>query len=215
MIGALIFDMDGVIIDSEPMHVDVDLVTSEYFGIAVTKEHFEEFVGMTNPEMWNILKQRYHLPQPVSEIIDYQLSLKINVLKAADMEPIDGIKELIHELREHNIPCAIASSSPRKFIEEVLLKFNMTHLFQRIVSGEEVAHGKPAPDVYIEAASQLGVDARSCVVLEDSKNGIAAAKAAGMKCIGYDNPNSGNQSLLEADIIVRSIRDIRVEEFLR
>lgn len=212
MMKAFIFDMDGVIIDSEPLHFEVDLLTLAYFGAQGTKEDLERFVGMTNPEMWAVLRDELQLAPTVAEIIEYQLANKIERLTQDPHEPIDGIKELLEQLKQRQIPIAIASSSPRVFIEAVLKKFEIIDLFSCIVSGEEVPKGKPAPDVYLEAASQLGVRPQDCVVLEDSRNGIIAAKAAGMRCIGYVNLNSGIQDLSQADLIVSSVRDINLED---
>ncbi|MUT65193.1 HAD family phosphatase [Paenibacillus sp. NEAU-GSW1] len=208
---AFIFDMDGVIIDSEPIHFEIDVQTLKHLGLDVSPHELEEFVGMTNPEMWEILKQRHQLPQTIAEIIAFQLSSKIAHLNALDIEPIDGIREWIAELKRLNVPIAIASSSPVIFINGVLEKFQLKAHFDCIVSGEEVAKGKPEPDVYLEAAAQLGVQPGDCVVLEDSRNGVKAAKAAGMKCIGIINENSGNQDLSQADLIVKSVRELSVE----
>jgi len=211
MIQAFIFDMDGVIIDSEPLHFEVDMETMRYLGTEITKEELERFVGMTNPEMWAVLREERSLPQTVEEIIEYQLAAKIKALRERSYAPIDGIAELLDGLKRRGIPVGIASSSPRSFIEEVVAKFGIAPHFACVVSGEEVDRGKPAPDVYLEAARQLGADPRQCVVLEDSRNGIAAAKAAGMTCIGYVNENSGNQDLSAADRVVRSISEISAE----
>lgn len=212
MTKAFIFDMDGVIIDSEPIHFDVDIRTMSYLGAPISQEQLERFVGMTNPEMWAIIKDEYNLTQSVDEIIDYQLSTKLTQLRELDIEPIEGIRELIADLSNHQIPMAIASSSPKLFINEVLLKFQLQSYFDFVVSGEEVAQGKPAPDVYLEAARLLDVRPSDCIVLEDSRNGITSAKSAGMKCIGYVNENSGNQDLSAADLIVTSIKEIIVKD---
>lgn len=214
MLQAFIFDMDGVIIDSEPIHFDVDIQTMKYLGHDITEAELEIYVGMTNPAMWKLIRQEFNLNQTIEEIIEYQLAKKISTLRGLAIEPIDGIKELLINLKEFDIPVAIASSSPRVFIEEVLTKFGMENDFDCVVSGEEVAQGKPAPDVYNEAARQLGVDVKHCMVLEDSRNGITAAKAAGMRCIGFVNPNSGNQDLSQADYIVEDIGEIILEPFM-
>jgi HAD superfamily hydrolase (TIGR01509 family) len=150
------------------------------------------------------------LAQSITEIIEYQLTNKIKILQALTIEPIEGIGDLILNLKSQHIPIGLASSSPRTFIEAVLRKFNLLEHFDCIVSGEEVDKGKPAPDVYLEAAKLLETDAGQCVVIEDSKNGVAAAKAAGMRCIGFVNPNSGNQDLSKSDLTVHSIRDIEL-----
>ncbi|UZW15257.1 HAD family phosphatase [Clostridium pasteurianum] len=207
---AFIFDMDGVIIDSEPIHFEIDTKTMKHFGVEISNKELEKYVGMTNPEMWKLIKDDYNITESINEIINYQLGSKIKILRESNIEPIEGIKELIFQLKNENISIAVASSSPRKFIQEVLIKFNLIDCFQYIVSGEEVAKGKPAPDIYIEAAKQLGVNTEHCIVIKDSRNGVLAAKNAGMKCIGYRNINSGNQNLSQADIVIKSIKEVDV-----
>lgn len=215
MIQAFIFDMDGVIIDSEPLHFDVDRKTMAYYGHTVTQEDLERYVGMTNPEQWAIIREEYGIGPTAEEILAYQTDLKLEELRLAELEPIEGIRELLDELKKGGIPRAIASSSSPVFIEAVLAKFGLRGEFAVVASGEEVPKGKPAPDVYLRAAERLGVDPARCVVLEDSKHGIAAAKAAGMHCIGYVNPNSGNQDLSRADLIVGSVGDIRLNDLMK
>lgn len=212
MIKAFIFDMDGVIIDSEPLHFEVDLITARHFGADMNKEDLERFVGMTNPEMWAIIRKEHGISHAVEEIIAFQLQRKIRRVDETDIEPIAGIRELLKELRGRGIAIGLASSSPRTFIEAVLAKFGIREYFDCVISGEEVPSGKPEPDIYLEAASQLGVPPEDCVVLEDSRNGVLAAKRAGMRCIGFANPNSGNQDLSLADRIVKSIDEIKVTE---
>ncbi|MGG4145311.1 HAD family phosphatase [Paenibacillus algorifonticola] len=205
---AFIFDMDGVIIDSEPLHFEVDIETMEHLGFQVSQDDLEKYVGMTNPAMWRLIRVEYGIERTVEEIISYQQRRKIEELRARDFAPIQGVVSLLAELKGRNLPIALASSSPRIFIEEVLRKFNMIDYFASIVSGEEVPSGKPAPDIYLEAALQLGVLPADCVVLEDSRNGVIAAKEAGMRCIGYINIHSGDQDLSRADWIVNEIEDI-------
>jgi len=212
VIQAFVFDMDGVIIDSEPLHFEVDIETMRGLGVKISETELERFVGMTNPAMWKVLREEYALGQTVEQLIDIQLAAKMQALTDRAYEPIDGIRELLNELSGRGIPIGLASSSPRSFIEGVLEKFGLASYFGCVVSGEEVGSGKPAPDVYLEAAKQLGADPAACAALEDSRNGIAAAKAAGMRCYGYVNPNSGHQDLSAADRIVRSVRDIRLDD---
>jgi len=114
--SAFIFDMDGVIIDSEPIHFDVDIATMNYFGSKISKEELEKYVGMTNPEMWRRIKEEFNLIQSITEIIDYQLSSKINIIQSSDIKPIEGMKELLYELKKYQIPICMASSSPRILI---------------------------------------------------------------------------------------------------
>lgn len=207
---AVIFDMDGVIIDSEPIHFETDMETMKYLGCNILKEELEKYVGTTNEYMFSDIKKNYNIQKSVEDIINYRAKIIKNKIVQSDLEPIEGIRELLSELQKKNIPAAIASSSPKDFINVVVSKFKLQEYFKYIVSGEEVANGKPAPDVYIETAKKLGVSPKDCTVIEDSKNGVLAAKSAGMRCIGFQNVNSGNQDLSKANIIVKSIAEIKL-----
>ena len=207
---AVIFDMDGVIIDSEPIHFETDMETMKYLGCNISKEELEKYVGTTNEYMFSDIKKNYNIEKSVEDIINYRAEIIKNKIVQSDLEPIEGIRELLIDLKDKNIPAAIASSSPKDFINIVVSKFKLQEYFKYIVSGEEVESGKPAPDVYIETAKKLGISPKECIVVEDSKNGVIAAKAAGMKCIGFQNINSGNQDLSKADIIVNSIGEIKL-----
>ncbi|MFK9092189.1 HAD family hydrolase [Bacillus salipaludis] len=208
----VIFDMDGVIIDSEPLHFQVDQLVMRKLGVFISHEELEQFVGMTNPEMWAQLKWKYNLSEDVDKIIDFQLSTKIKLLEESHIEPIEGVVDLIRQLKINKIKIGLASSSPRRFIETVLNKFHIIHYFDCIVSGEEVPKGKPAPDIYRKAAELVGVNESECTVIEDSRNGVLSAKAACMKCIGFRNPNSGNQDLSGADMIVEVMKEIHISK---
>lgn len=206
---AVIFDMDGVIIDSEPIHFQVDMQTMRDLGCNISVEELGKYVGTTNEYMLTDIKKNYDINKSIEEIISYKVEMTKRKIIQSDLEPIEGIEELLSKLKNKNIPAAIASSSPRDFIDIVISKFKLQDYFKYIVSGEEVANGKPSPDVYIETAKKLGISPKDCTVIEDSKNGVLAAKAAGMKCIGFQNANSGNQDLSKADIIVKSIVEIK------
>jgi beta-phosphoglucomutase family hydrolase len=209
---ACIFDMDGVIIDSEPMHFEIDLIMTRQLGLNLTHEDLEKYVGMTNPAMWKHIKEVHHLELSVDELIRMQMDMKLRILKERDDKPIEGIVSLLQALQSAGYPIGLASSSPILFIQAVLDKLQLKPYFSVIVSGEEVPQGKPAPDVFLKAAKLLQVEAEHCVVIEDSRNGVAAAKAAGMTCIGFVNLNSGLQDLTRADFIVDSITQITVSK---
>ncbi|MFC0216603.1 HAD family hydrolase [Paenibacillus chartarius] len=208
--GAFIFDMDGVIIDSEPLHFEADRLTMERFGQQVEQEDLEKYVGMTNPEMWQLIREAYGMMGvELEELLACQKSIKLERLFHDAWEPIEGIMELLVSLHDTGVPMAVASSSPRWFIEGVLTRLGIASYFTYIISGEEVERGKPSPDIYLEAARFLGVKPEHCMVLEDSRNGVIAAKTAGMSCIGFVNPNSGQQDLSLADYTVRKIIEVR------
>lgn len=205
---AVIFDMDGVLVNSEPVHVAIEKEIFEDLGISFRDEEIHQFIGTTNTEMWGMIKVMKNLDQSSSELAKLSIERKTDMMKAMDLEPIDGIRQLVDHLKLQGYKLAVASSSPMVHIELILEKFGMRHLFNAVASGEEVPKGKPAPDVFLEAARQLEVPAELCTVIEDSSHGITAAKAAGMSCIGYDNVHSEGQSYDHADAVVQCIGDI-------
>lgn len=208
---AVIFDMDGVLIDSEPLHFEVDKMVLKKLNINEDEHYLERFVGYTNPAMWKIIKSEYSIDKTVEELIELQMTTKLKYLEESNYTAIQGIKELLEEISEHKIPIGIASSSPRIFIEAVIEKIGISKYFNNWISGEEVEKSKPEPHVFLKAAELLGVNPEQCIVIEDSKSGTIAAKKAGMKCIGYKNVNSGNQDLSRADVIVDRITEINFE----
>lgn len=210
---AVIFDLDGVIIDSEPLYLEINIKTFKYFGIHASEEDFNHFVGMTDVGVYTTLKEKYQVPYTIEEMLDYHSELVWDTFYHLEAEPIEGIRELLQTLKDHHVPTAIASSSPKKIIEVIIHKFKLADYFQLIVSGQEVAQGKPAPDIFLETAKRLTISPADCVVIEDSKNGSIAAKKAGMKCIGFQNLNSGNQDLSNADVIVDAITQIDILDF--
>lgn len=207
---AIIFDMDGVLIDSEPLHVLADKQAFQKLGITVPEGHLDKYVGVSDSAMWKELIAEFDIEKDLKEILNMQLSTKLKLLKKSSLTAIDGIKELLQELYSQDIPIAVASSSPTIFIKTVLKKINLTKYFSIIVSGEDVRNGKPEPDIFLKTAELLGFEPEDCVVIEDSKNGVIAAKRANMKCIGYDNHNSGMQDISKADLIINSIRDLSI-----
>ena len=208
MIEAVIFDMDGVLIDSEPLHFEVDEMVLKHLQIDKGKHYLERYVGYTNPAMWKIIKEEYQLEQSIEGLIELQMRIKLDYLEKSNYVAIDGVLELLNKIQAKKIPLAIASSSPRIFIEAVIDKIQIARYFTTWISGEEVPESKPAPDVFLVAAAMLNVQPENCIVIEDSKSGTIAAKSAGMKCIGFQNPNSGNQDLSEADFIFDSFTEL-------
>lgn len=208
MIEAVIFDMDGVLIDSEPLHFEVDEMVLKLLQIDKGKHYLERFVGYTNPAMWKIIKEENQLEQSIEGLIELQMRIKLDFLEKNNFVAIDGVLELLNNIQAKKIPLAIASSSPRIFIEAVIVKIQIEKYFQIVVSGEEVPKSKPEPDVFLKAAELLDVKPERCIVIEDSKSGTLAAKSAGMKCVGFRNSNSGNQDLSFADLIVDDFNEI-------
>jgi HAD superfamily hydrolase (TIGR01509 family) len=210
MLKAVIFDLDGVIIDSEPFHLVVNEKIFDNLGINLSEEEYHGFIGTTHKDMWTTIKRKFNLPQPVSELVNMQVSGNINYIKNEEIEEIKGVKDLLFKIASENIKIGIASSSPTEVIELVIKKLGISDYFSAIVGGEKIEKGKPAPDIFLEAAKFLNTKPEYCVVIEDSENGVKAAKTAGMKCIGFRNPNTGNQDLKKADLIIDKYDSLNV-----
>ncbi|WP_147535495.1 HAD family hydrolase [Bacillus marasmi] len=205
---AFIFDMDGVIINSEPMHEKIELSVAAEQGIELEDDNLEKYVGMRSRDMWESIIAERNFKVDVNVILNVAEQRKVQYIDTHDIEPIEGIKDLLEHLSKLRYRIALASSSSKPFIEAVLNKFEITHFFEEIVSGDDIKEGKPAPDIYLEVARRLGINPGSCLVLEDSENGVKAGNTAGMKTIGFTNPESGNMNLSEAKNIVKSIHDV-------
>lgn len=211
MLKSVIFDMDGVIIDSEPEHLRSEQELFKALGIVMAEDdHLEEFVGTTSHYMWGALKNRFSLPQTVEELVKSERESYYNFLISRNhtIDLIKGAKELIQDLYKNGVTLAIASSSPMNVIEAVVDMYGIREYFVELVTGDYVERSKPNPDIFLYAARKVESMPEECIVIEDSANGVLAAKRAGMKCIGYKNLNSGNQNLSPADLIINSFNEI-------
>ena len=211
MLKAVIFDMDGVIIDSEPFYLVIGMELYKKLNINITKDEHRSFTGVSNTNMWTTIKNNYGLKETVNELVEIQNKANIEYLEKKIEKPISGVIEILESLRKNEIKIALASSSSMEIIRMVLEKLKVTEYFQAIESGENLEKSKPAPDIFLNAAEMLQVEPECCIVIEDSNHGVTAAKAAGMKCIGFQNPNSGNQNLEAADLIVDSLEDLNLD----
>lgn len=219
MINAVIFDMDGVLIDSEPEYMEMNRRLFSELGIDFENSDFNQYVGMSSFKMWSGIKERYGLMHDVNELIETERRQMFDILSSDKIsEPVKGIPELLKELRENEIVLNVASSSAKMNIEYILNKLDMTNYFNFIVSGEEVKYGKPAPDIFLMVSDKCGIPPEKCLVIEDSSNGVAAAKSAGMKCIGFTNSGTNFQDLSGADFNVTDFNNDnirRIAEYIK
>ncbi len=211
---AVIFDMDGVLIDSEPLHISAAIALLKKFHVDTSEGYHNKYVGCSDPVKWQKIKDEFDIKSSLREILDMSVSTKLELLRQTDCNPIEGIPELLKSLYDRSIPVAVASSSPGRFIEEVIDKIKIEKYIRTWVSGENIEKSKPEPDIFLKTAELLQVNPRGCVVIEDSKNGVIAAKKAGMRCIGFKNMNSGSQDLSKADLVVDKIQDIDLGRLL-
>lgn len=211
---AIIFDMDGVLIDSEPMHMEIEQRMLQSIGVEISEEEMSQFIGTASQQMWETLINRYELKQSIDELHGVLTDYKTKYFSDEDLEAIPGVKELLVNIKANNIKLAVASSSPLEHINIIIEKLKIKDFFEIVVSGDHVEMSKPNPEIFHLAAKRLGVNPSECVVIEDSTHGVSAAKAAGMTCVAYDNPNSLNQVYDKADLVVAHIENIDLDLLL-
>ncbi len=211
MLKAVIFDMDGVLVDTEPVHYQANKQIMSEFGYDFEYDYYKKFIGSTLAFMWEELTEKYDIKKPVDELCDMSRDYSNAIIEKEGYPTIEGAVELVKKIHGKKIKLAVASSSSLEIIKDVVSKLQIEEYFDKLVSGEDVKNPKPAPDVFIKAANQLGVTSGECLVIEDSANGVKAAKNANMACVGFVNKNSGDQDLSVADYLVESFTGIETE----
>lgn len=190
-------DMDGVIIDSEPLWQDAEIEVFGAVGVPLDRELCRETTGLRMDEAVAYWYRRVPWEGPTPTEVGDRLLRRVTELIAERAEPLPGLDDLLDRLDRHGVPVALASSSPLVLIEAVLDRFGVADRLAAVHSAEGEPYGKPHPAVYLTTAEQLGVDPAACVAVEDSANGVVAAKAARMGCIAVpaaverDDPRFG------------------------
>jgi len=209
---AIVFDMDGVIVDSEPLHIRAERMTLAPFNLDISDAEFHAYMGQTPKKLLEGMIEKYSLPTTIEAIYPVHAA---NLLKLyrEDVEALPGAIELIQAFSALGLPLGIASSSDMTLIRAVVDKFELGSTFSVLTSGQELERVKPSPDIYLLAAARLGVAPEACCAIEDSTAGVRAAKAAGMMCIGFESPNSPGQNHDAADLVVNDLRQLSVETF--
>jgi len=193
---AVIFDMDGVIVDSEPLHKQSFLEVWEAMGYRDNHGiHFPDFYGRSDRVVWEAFIEKHHPEQTIEELIGLREERLIRMLR--DRKPLfDGVVPLIQHLTTR-YPLGLASGSIHRVIDEVLAMQNLRSFFNDVTSSEDVSEPKPSPEIFLLSANRLRISAENCCVIEDTVNGIKAAKAAGMNVIAIPN-TFDSSSLAEA-----------------
>ena len=211
---AVIFDMDGVIIDSEPIYFNIQEQIFSQMGFSVSTDEYEEFIGAGMHMMWKILKNNKNLDQSIDELVNMNNEIVYNSFKnMKDISPMPYFYEFIEKCNNRKVKIALASSTAKRTIHAILDNLDIRNRFDVIVSGEDVDNGKPAPDIFLAAAEKIKVIPENCLIIEDSTNGTKAARAAGMYCIGLRNAGYEDQDLSAANIILNDFRQIEQHVF--
>ena len=200
--------MDGVLADSEHWHVKVENEILKESGVELTEKDFERYKGVTENFFWNDLIKRHNITTTYFDLVKKKRDLFLNI--ADGIESFEGVRELLSTLKSKGFQMAVASSSDGLIVDYILMRLGIKDCFDKIVSGDQVVNGKPAPDIFIKAAERMNLKPSDCLVVEDSINGILAAKAAGMRCVAVTNSFPGNK-LSNADLVVDSLKNLDLE----
>jgi len=201
----IIFDMDGVLIDSEPQQVEFDIKILSRFGIKSKPEDFVSFTGVNSLKVFEFFQKKYNLDVSAEQLYQMKKELIVEEFKTSlhIMPKFEEMKEALALIRGAKF--AIASSSPRALVDVVIKQLGFEDFLSASITGDEVFNSKPLPEIYHKAAALLNLDEKDCLVLEDSKNGIKSALDAGMEVVGFFPPNSNNKDYSQVKYKITSL----------
>ena len=209
MIQTVIFDMDGVIVDTEPVHHYAYDLHFKQLNIPITPEMYASFTGNSTKNIFERLKAEFNLEEDVQTLVETKRNLFNDAFDSKqDLYLLDGVEDLIKELHANGMQLVLASSSATVTINRVFNRFGLHHYFTHIVSGEDFPKSKPHPAIFQHAAFLANTPVEQCIVIEDSTNGVAAAKTAGIYCVGYDSVNSKLQDYSKADKVISHFNEL-------
>ena len=223
MLRAVIFDFDGVITDSEILHLRAFNQSLAQYGIEITKnDYYTMYLGFNDTDCYKLLIEKGLLKMDEQQINTLMIQKKkiFEQLAKAEGKMIEGVRDFLNMLEQNNIPMAICSGSLLTEVEMVLEDARLRHLFEVVVSGEQVKKGKPDPEGFLLSLQRLNekrenpITANQCVVIEDSHWGLEAAKAAGMHTIAVTNSYDAEQ-LSMADKIVDRLNELSIDDLQR
>jgi beta-phosphoglucomutase-like phosphatase (HAD superfamily) len=202
-IDAILFDMDGVLMDSEPLHL-----RATQFALGerarYTERDNQSFFGVTDTEMFRILRILFNVDASTDDLVRKKRDCLVGLVRA-EGRGLPGVPEIPLRFREAGFRLGLVSASARPIIDTILETVGLRRAFETIVSGDEVARGKPAPDGYLMAARRLAVGPERCFVVEDTRNGVLAAKAAGMTVAAVPSSASSDEDFSPADLVLPSL----------
>lgn len=204
---AIIFDMDGVLLDSEPIHEQSRQIMFQELNI-VLDDTFPDPIGKSACDFWNLILERLHLPGTGREKEEQHYRLISKLIQENHVKESEGLIEVLEWAKKKGMKIGLASSSSRFLVEDVLRILKLEPYFDLAVAGDEVTVKKPSPEIYQKVLDAFGISGDEAVAVEDSSSGVTAAKAAGIYCFGYVNPTSGDQDLSAADCRITKLREI-------
>lgn len=198
---AIVFDLDGVLWDGEPLYHEGFNIVLRPYAVTVTPEEYSNIIGSSVEAAWEWVLRAKGIGEPVEKFLPIYDDAVMELL-SHPVEPLPGVREVLRELHARNVPVGLASASLRNWIDATLAGLGLAGEFQTTVGADEVAHAKPAPDLYLKAAENLGVDPRRSVAVEDTRTGVRSAKAAGMYVIQVRASSTALPPIDEADAVI-------------
>jgi HAD superfamily hydrolase (TIGR01509 family) len=209
-IRAVIFDLDGLMIDTEPLARRAwDRVLIDH-GLRLEDAVFARMIGLRLQESSAVIKKAYGIETPAAELAEMERQYMFQIMKQG-IPIMPGLDRLLSELDQHRIPWAVATSSDRSYAEETLSQLNLLDRCLALAAGDEVEEGKPKPDVYLLAAQRLGVNPARCMALEDSAPGVSAAAAAGMRTLAVPNGDTSLMDFQPAHGVYGSLEEVALD----
>jgi len=209
---AVVFDLDGVLWDGEPLYHEAFNVVLRPYGHVLTMDEYPQIIGSSVEASWAWVLNRFEIDEPPDKFYrgydDAVLSLMEN-----HIEPLPGVREVVADLNDRGLPVGLASASLRQWVDATLTGLGMAGQFAATVSASEVKQAKPAPDMYLEAARRLGIDPTLCVAVEDTRTGIRSAKTAGMYAVQVRAASTALPPIEEADSVIETYADFDLSLF--
>jgi HAD superfamily hydrolase (TIGR01509 family) len=203
---AVIFDMDGLMVDSEPTQLLTTNAALASTGVHITEEEWRGMIGRRGVEILEDLKARYGFEAEVADLLRVKTVAYREAINR-EVVPMPGLFQAIERCKQAQLQIAVASSSVLEDIRIVVRNLGLDGVFDALVSGEHVKHGKPAPDIFVEAARVLGVEVSRCVALEDTAHGVIAAREAWMLCVAVPNDFTAGQDFSRASAVLGSLAE--------
>ena len=207
MLKAIVFDMDGVLTDSEPFYREaINRILAEH-GYSLSEDDYKAVLGHGIPETWEWMLAHFDLPYTLDEVMLEYDQVVERVLRER-VKPTPGLQDLLASLKKRGLKMAVASASYSNWVDAVLVKLGVKQYFSVVLSANMVRNGKPHPEIYLTAAEKLGVPPRDCLAVEDSPTGIKAAKAAGMRVVALVTPYTQDMDTSQADARIESLTQL-------